>query len=448
MFLSSHAGFYATCDAVDFLFSIKHKIPELELTRIFDEHLLIPFQSTESKNLSKEISLIRCQTQTLKLARLVRLSRHKHIFKKYSNYFYSIVDKILSNCIDGIGWGYVIDAKEINIPPTLCMFTSLNDFIEASCSNNTVSELINSGKEYSLEILLNEHQGILNRVLALYTLSEIYNEKDLVKNRDKLRQLISPLYVSLIDNSDSIEGVRFANPHTRVDDFYNFHLSFTFILAVLNLYDKKSLSPEYISSYSEVLGNAADQLIKEGYFSSYHKKSKEEIYFWDLHQCLYSLYKMKECYFKSNNRHAFMIIKPRHFKDSPVNLDNKLCAVMMPFKEEWSDDVFETYKTTLEKNEFIVWRSDLEFSDDEIMQTVWEKLVNCKFVIADCTDRNPNVFYEIGLAHALGKPVLITTQNEQDIPFDLGRIRYFDYNTRTSGQRDLSETITQFIRSL
>ena len=48
-------------------------------------------------------------------------------------------------------------------------------------------------------------------------------------------------------------------------------------------------------------------------------------------------------------------------------------------------------------------------------------------VIADCTTRNPNVFYEIGMAQTVGKPVLLITQDESDVPFDLRHLRYIKY---------------------
>ena len=52
------------------------------------------------------------------------------------------------------------------------------------------------------------------------------------------------------------------------------------------------------------------------------------------------------------------------------------------------------------------------------------------FLVVDITRQNPNVFYELGLAHALEKPVVLVSSNEADVPFDLGHIRviYYDMN--------------------
>lgn len=69
-------------------------------------------------------------------------------------------------------------------------------------------------------------------------------------------------------------------------------------------------------------------------------------------------------------------------------------------------------------------RADNFFSQNSIMQDVWSAIAQASIVIAECTGKNPNVFYEIGLAHAVGKPVILITQNPDDVPFDLRHRRY------------------------
>jgi hypothetical protein len=66
---------------------------------------------------------------------------------------------------------------------------------------------------------------------------------------------------------------------------------------------------------------------------------------------------------------------------------------------------------------------------------------DAKLVIADCTDRNPNVFYEIGLAHVLGKQVVLVTQKTEDIPFDLRHLRYITYEYTPRGMRNFEKTL-------
>ena len=62
-------------------------------------------------------------------------------------------------------------------------------------------------------------------------------------------------------------------------------------------------------------------------------------------------------------------------------------------------------------------------------------------VICDCSDRNPNVFYEIGIAHTLGREVILITQSEADIPFDLLHLRYVRYLNNPEGRTAFSAAL-------
>ena len=72
-------------------------------------------------------------------------------------------------------------------------------------------------------------------------------------------------------------------------------------------------------------------------------------------------------------------------------------------------------------------RADLIDRPSVIINDIWSSIYNSDIIICDCTQGNPNVFYELGLAHALGKRVICITQNSDDIPFDIERIRYIKY---------------------
>jgi hypothetical protein len=83
------------------------------------------------------------------------------------------------------------------------------------------------------------------------------------------------------------------------------------------------------------------------------------------------------------------------------------------------------------------------------MADIWDAIRAARIIIADCTGRNANIFYEIGLAHALGKPVVLLSQHEEDVPFDLGHIRFIKYNCtppgRKSFEKDLKATLSSIL---
>ena len=82
------------------------------------------------------------------------------------------------------------------------------------------------------------------------------------------------------------------------------------------------------------------------------------------------------------------------------------------------------------------------------MDQVWQGINDAKVLVAELTTRNPNVFYELGLAHAQSKPVVLVSAVEQDVPFDLQHIRviYYDVNDPFWGSK-LIEKVAENILS-
>lgn len=62
------------------------------------------------------------------------------------------------------------------------------------------------------------------------------------------------------------------------------------------------------------------------------------------------------------------------------------------------------------------------------MDQVWRGINAAKVLVAELTTKNPNVYYELGLAHAMHKPVVLVSANEDDVPFDLQHIRVIYYD--------------------
>ncbi|MCD4685886.1 MAG: cyclic nucleotide-binding domain-containing protein [Anaerolineae bacterium] len=83
--------------------------------------------------------------------------------------------------------------------------------------------------------------------------------------------------------------------------------------------------------------------------------------------------------------------------------------MIMPFGEKL-DPVYNNHikkvATGLGLN---IKRADDFFTQEAIISEIWAAINLTKLVIADCTGRNPNVFYEMGIAHTIGKPVIVIT---------------------------------------
>jgi hypothetical protein len=119
--------------------------------------------------------------------------------------------------------------------------------------------------------------------------------------------------------------------------------------------------------------------------------------------------------------------------------------VLMPFDPTLKPVYDDHIKAVAEKQALTIARADDFFTADAIMRDVWRAINNAKLIIADCTGKNPNVFYEIGIAHTLGKSVILLAQDIEDIPFDLRHFRsiLYDYTPRgmTQFEDRLSKTI-------
>jgi hypothetical protein len=126
--------------------------------------------------------------------------------------------------------------------------------------------------------------------------------------------------------------------------------------------------------------------------------------------------------------------------------------VLMPFLSEMKPVYDDHIKETVKTLNLSIARADDFFSHNSIMDEIWSAISFSKILIADCTGKNPNVFYEIGLAHAIGKPVILITQNQDDVPFDLRHRRYIQYNYTPPGMKkfesQLSSTVLEILKDL
>lgn len=139
---------------------------------------------------------------------------------------------------------------------------------------------------------------------------------------------------------------------------------------------------------------------------------------------------------------------PSVFKVPDAPLDPKLVAVMMPFGLAF-DGVYAAIKgACANTNYFYGQRADDIWNDTTIIQDVFSLIFRSQVVICDYTGRNPNVFYEAGIAHTLGKIVIPITQSDADAPSDLRHHRYLRYLGNAQGLGDLETKLTERLNGL
>jgi hypothetical protein len=104
------------------------------------------------------------------------------------------------------------------------------------------------------------------------------------------------------------------------------------------------------------------------------------------------------------------------------------CFVMMPFASPIGGYYATIYEPAIKKAGLTPIRADTDiFATGKIIDQIWTGLKRAKVLVAELTGRNPNVLYELGLAHALHKPVVLISSNEADVPFDVRHVRVIYY---------------------
>lgn len=131
----------------------------------------------------------------------------------------------------------------------------------------------------------------------------------------------------------------------------------------------------------------------------------------------------------------------------PEAIEPTLISAMMPFHPSF-DPVYVALKQVAESCGLHCRRADDIWESPAVIQDVVSLIDKSRVVICDCTGRNPNVFYEAGIAHALGREVILITQNADDIPFDLRHLRYVQYLNNGEGLTNLSERLQQRLEAL
>ena len=104
------------------------------------------------------------------------------------------------------------------------------------------------------------------------------------------------------------------------------------------------------------------------------------------------------------------------------------CLVLMPFKEPFDTYFLSIIQPAVKVALLQPVRGDSLFRPSPIMGDIWKMIQESRVLIADLTEKNANVFYELGLAHAIGKPVVLISDNLGDVPFDLQSLRVLIYD--------------------
>lgn len=126
-------------------------------------------------------------------------------------------------------------------------------------------------------------------------------------------------------------------------------------------------------------------------------------------------------------------------------LNKKYAFVLMPFEKKFEDIYYFGIRGAVEDADFYCERADeIQFTGG-VIEKVKEHIKKADVVIAEMTGQNPNVFYEVGIAHAWGKNTILLVWDAGEIPFDLQGQNHIVYSGRIKA---LKQKLTQMLKAL
>lgn len=139
---------------------------------------------------------------------------------------------------------------------------------------------------------------------------------------------------------------------------------------------------------------------------------------------------------------------PVEIKNIKVNPRKPVAFVVMQFSEEYNNLYKEVIKPICEDFGFTVERADEFFTATPILSDIINSIKNSSIIIAEITPNNPNVFYEVGYAHAINKPtILLSDKRREKLPFDLSGFRTLFYENSIVGKTQVEKSLRKYLES-
>ena len=121
-------------------------------------------------------------------------------------------------------------------------------------------------------------------------------------------------------------------------------------------------------------------------------------------------------------------VYPKQYKFDKIKAIKNKCFFIMPFSEEF-DIVYGSLRKSLTESGYLCSRVDEIPKSTPIISKILSEILNSQYIIADLTNSNPNVFYELGIAHSFkdAQNILLIKRKGTKIPFDIMHLTYFEY---------------------
>lgn len=101
-----------------------------------------------------------------------------------------------------------------------------------------------------------------------------------------------------------------------------------------------------------------------------------------------------------------------------LEVQENLVFVLTPFHPQYKKQ-FQIISNVCQNLGLVVMRGDEEYVSEDVFSHILKLIAKARLIIANIDGRNPNVFYELGIAHAMGKATVLIAPTPEDVPFDI-----------------------------
>lgn len=131
----------------------------------------------------------------------------------------------------------------------------------------------------------------------------------------------------------------------------------------------------------------------------------------------------------SNSRQTYYsdFLKANGIEENDLLIDNKLIFVITPFNDKFYDD-YQTIREVCKSLGFNCLRGDETYFKGDIFPEILKLITKSNLIIANINGRNANVMYELGIAQAMDKPVLLVSKDPGSLPIDIKSKRFLIYS--------------------
>jgi len=122
--------------------------------------------------------------------------------------------------------------------------------------------------------------------------------------------------------------------------------------------------------------------------------------------------------------------------------------VVMQYSSPYNELYEDVIKKVCEEFDLNVVRGDETYGPGLILGDIVKQITESRLIIAEISPANPNVFYEVGYAHALNKPTILIAEKATKLPFDVSPFRTLFYENTIAGKKKIEEGFKKHIAAV